>query len=56
MLRLLKDIRRCERGVTMMEYALVAGLISVVSISLVTHIGSSVRNLLSSVNSTMTTA
>ena len=36
MRRLLKDLRTDDRGVTMIEYALIAGLISVVAIALLT--------------------
>ena len=56
MARLLRDFRADQRGVTIIEYALVACLISVVVLSLVTSMGTSIRSLFSSINSAMTTA
>jgi pilus assembly protein Flp/PilA len=56
MRRLLKDLRTDERGVTMIEYALIAGLISVVAITLLTGMGTSVKNIFTSINNALTTA
>ena len=56
MRRLLKDLRTDERGVTMIEYALIAGLISVVAIALLTAMGGSVKNIFTSINNALTTA
>jgi pilus assembly protein Flp/PilA len=54
--RLLRDLRNDHRGVTMIEYALIAGLISVVAITLLTAMGTSVSNLFSTINSALTSA
>jgi len=56
MRRLLKDLRTDERGVTMIEYALIAGLISVVAIALLTGMGASVKNIFTDINNALTTA
>jgi pilus assembly protein Flp/PilA len=56
MRRLLKDLRTDDRGVTMIEYALIAGLISVVAIALLTAMGGSVKNIFTSINNALTTA
>jgi Flp pilus assembly pilin Flp len=56
MARLLRDFRANQLGVTVIEYALVGCLISVVCISLVTGMGLTIRNLFSTINSAMTTA
>ena len=56
MRRILRDVRTDERGVTMVEYALIAGLISVVAITLLTGMGTSVKNIFTSINNALTTA
>jgi len=56
MLRLIRDFKSDNKGVTMIEYALIAGLISVVAILLLTAMGSSVKNIFTSINSALTTA
>ncbi len=56
MLRFIHDLKSDEKGVTMIEYALIAGLISVVAIVLLTAMGTSVKNIFSSINSALTTA
>jgi pilus assembly protein Flp/PilA len=43
-LKLLNDVRKDEEGVTMVEYALLLGLISVVAIAAITAIGVAVNN------------
>ncbi len=45
-----------ERGVTMIEYALIAALVSIVAVSLLSTIGGKVKNLFSTVNSGLTSA
>ena len=40
---------RDERGVTLVEYGLLVGLISVVAIAAITSVGQSVKNLFQSV-------
>ena len=56
MLRLIRDLKSDKKGVTMIEYALIAGLISVVAIALLSAMGSSVKNIFTSINSALTTA
>jgi pilus assembly protein Flp/PilA len=56
MLRLIRDLKADKRGVTMIEYALIAGLVSVVAIAMLTAMGTSVNNLYSTINSALTTA
>jgi pilus assembly protein Flp/PilA len=56
MRRLLKDLRIDKRGVTMIEYALIAGLVSVVAIALLSAMGTSVKNLFTTINAALTTA
>lgn len=56
MLRLIKDFKRDNQGVTMIEYALIAGLISVVAIALISSVGGKVKNLFTTVNNALTTA
>ena len=40
MFRLLDEVRKDEEGATMVEYAILVGLISVVSIGVITTVGS----------------
>lgn len=56
MLQLFRDLKARKEGVTMIEYALIAGLISVVAITLLTAMGSSVSNIFKTINSALTTA
>jgi pilus assembly protein Flp/PilA len=56
MLRLIRDLKSDNKGVTMIEYALIAGLISVVAIALLSAMGTSVKNLFTTINSALTTA
>ena len=56
MLRLIRDLKSDKRGVTMIEYALIAGLISVVAIAMLTAMGTSVNNLYSTINAALTSA
>jgi len=56
MLRLIRDLKSDKKGVTMIEYALIAGLISVVAIALLSAMGTSVKNLFGTINSALTTA
>jgi pilus assembly protein Flp/PilA len=56
MRRLLQDLKSDDKGVTMIEYALIAGLISVVAIALLTAMGTSVKNIFTSINNALTTA
>ena len=56
MRNLFRELRRNDRGVTMVEYALIAGLVSVVAIALLTGMGSSVVNIFTSINNALSTA
>lgn len=56
MLRLVGRLGRDQAGVTMIEYALIAALVSVVAISLLSAIGGKVKNLFTTVNNALTTA
>jgi pilus assembly protein Flp/PilA len=48
---LVSEWAKCERGVTAMEYALIAALVAVVAIAAVTKVGTNVReNVTNSVN------
>jgi pilus assembly protein Flp/PilA len=42
--KLLNEVRKDEEGVTMVEYALLLGLISIVAIAAITAIGVAVNN------------
>jgi len=55
-LRLIRDLKAEERGVTMIENAQIASLISVVAIAMLTGMGTSVNNLSSIINSAPATA
>ena len=56
MLGLMRWLGRDQAGVTMVEYALIAALISVVAISLLTAMGSRVKNIFTSINNGLSTA
>ena len=56
MLRLMRQLGRDQAGVTMIEYALIAALVSVVAISLLSAMGARVKNLFTTVNAALTTA
>jgi pilus assembly protein Flp/PilA len=53
---LIRDLKSDKKGVTMIEYALIAGLISVVAIALLSAMGGSVENIYSTINDALTTA
>lgn len=50
------DPRLDKKGVTIFEYALIAGLISVVAIALLNAIGTSVSKIYSSINDALSSA
>jgi pilus assembly protein Flp/PilA len=56
MFRLVRDLKSDNKGVTMIEYALIAGLVSIVAIALLSAMGTSVKNIFTSVNNALTTA
>lgn len=53
---LLRNLKHDDRGVTMIEYALIAGLVSVVAIALLTGMGQSVLNIFTTINNALSTA
>ena len=55
-MNVLRNFRSDERGVTMIEYALIAGLVSIVAVSLLSAMGVKLKNLFTTVNSALTTA
>ena len=56
MLGVIKCLKSDNRGVTMIEYALIGALVSVVALTLLTAMGSTVSNLFKTVNSALTSA
>lgn len=56
MLRLIRGFKGDRRGVTMIEYALIAGLVSVVAIGILGALGGKVKGIFSTINSTLTSA
>ena len=55
-MKLLKRLFNEEEGVTLIEYALIAALIAVVSIAILTLVGTSVRDLFSAIQTALGTA
>ena len=53
---LLRDLRTDRKGATIIEYVLIAGLISVTVIALLGAMGMSVKNVFSVINVTLTSA
>jgi len=53
---LMSKLRRDEKGATVIEYALIAALISVAAIAAFSFLGNKVSNTMNSVGSKMTTA
>ena len=56
MLRLMRRLGKDQAGVTMIEYALIAALVSIVAISLLSAMGSKVKNIFTNINTALTTA
>ncbi len=56
MLQMLRRLGRDQAGVTMIEYALIAALVSIVAITLLQAMGTKVKNLFSNINSALATA
>jgi pilus assembly protein Flp/PilA len=54
--RIFRDLRSSEKGVTMIEYALIADLVSIVAVSPLSAMGGKLKNLFTTVNSAITTA
>ena len=55
MLRLMGRLAEDQAGVTMIEYALIAALVSVVAVGLLSVMRSKVKNLFTTVNSALAT-
>ncbi len=56
MLRLVRRLGRDQAGVTMVEYALIAALVSIVAISLISAMGTRVKNIFTTINNALSTA
>jgi Flp pilus assembly pilin Flp len=56
MIERLRNLRADTKGVTVIEYVLIAGLISVVAISVIAGVGTSVKKIFSTVNNALTSA
>ena len=56
MLRLVRRLGRDQAGVTMIEYALIAALVSIIAISLLSAMGTRVKNIFTSINNALSTA
>ena len=54
--RIFRDLRSSEKGVTMIEYALIADLVSIVAVSPLSAMGGKLKNLFTTVNYAQTTA
>jgi Flp pilus assembly pilin Flp len=54
--RIFRDLRSSEKGVTMIEYALIADLVSIVAVSPLSAMGGKLKNLFTTVNCAQTTA
>jgi pilus assembly protein Flp/PilA len=53
MLSLFKIFLRAEKGATMIEYALIAALVSVAAVVILGSLGQSISNVFTAVNSNM---
>jgi pilus assembly protein Flp/PilA len=53
MLSMFKKFVRAEEGATMIEYALIAALVSVAAVVILGTLGGSINNVFTSVNSSM---
>lgn len=56
MLAKLKSLLRDRRGVTMLEYALIAALVAVAAVTILTTLGSTVSGVFSTINDKMSAA
>lgn len=54
--KLLNEVRKDEEGATMVEYAILVGLISVVAIVVITAVGSNVKGIFSTACGSLSTA
>ena len=56
MLRLVRRLGKDQAGVTMVEYALIAALVSIVAISLLSAMETRVKNIFTTINNALSTA
>ncbi len=56
MFKLIRRLRKDEKGATAIEYGLIAALISVAAIAAMTTLGGSLRTMFGTVSSSMDTA
>ncbi len=55
-MRLLRSFLDNDRGVTMIEYALIAALVAIAAITILTTMGTSVSKIFNKVNTSLTKA
>ncbi len=55
-MKFLERLRSDRRGVTMLEYALIAALVAVAAVTILTTLGSTVSGVFSNVNAQMSAA
>lgn len=53
---LFQDLHRSDHGVTCVEYALIAGLISLVVIGVVAGVGGKIKGVFSAINTSLASA
>lgn len=53
---MIKTLLRDCHGVTMIEYALIAGLVGLVAVGILGHVGSSVKGIFGTLGGALTTA
>jgi pilus assembly protein Flp/PilA len=56
MVRLIRDLCADRRGVTMIEYGLIAGLVSMVAVAALANMGATLASLYGSISSSLATA
>ena len=56
MFRLIRELRCDQKGLTMIEYALLASMLAIVAIGTLQSMGTSLKSLFTTVNNSLTTA
>ena len=56
MIRLLRDLRCDQKGLTMIEYALLASMITIILIGMLESMGVSLKSFFTAVNTSLATA
>ena len=56
MMHLIQTFKGDRRGISLIEYALLAGLVALASVTILTAMGTSMSNLFSTINSKLTSA